>query len=224
MDATTAQPADRTGALRIRPVTAADAPAMADFLAGLDSAARRLRFHGGVHPQSPALLRHLTSADGLQHAAWVAVVHTGAGAQVVGEARYVRCGHGSAELAMSVAAGWCGRGLADQLLATLTRHAGQAGVGQLVAEVLGENGRMQAFLQRHGYADAQGADLFADSQRGAVLRLVRDVHAQPRRPAAWRGWPGAAAAAAGAAGAALRGLVALAGLAAWASRRRVTRA
>jgi RimJ/RimL family protein N-acetyltransferase len=177
MHATTAQHAERSGAVTIRPVAAADAPAMAAFLLGLDGAARRLRFHGGVNPQSQTLLRHLTTANGRQHAAWVAVVQANGAEQVVGEARYVRQGQGSAELAMTVAAAWRGCGLADRLLATLTQAACQAGVHQLVAEVLGENGRMQALLQRHGYVDAQGADHAPD---GVVLRLVCALSA-PRR-------------------------------------------
>lgn len=174
----------------IRPVTAADAAAMTAFLMGLDSRSRWLRFHGTMNPRSEALLRHLTEVDGWKHMAWVAVVSTdGGGEQVVGEARWVRDGTGGAELAMSVATAWRGRGVADQLLATLTQQARQAGLRQLVAEVMDDNLCMQAFMRRHGYAEALDPDTRFEADAGHSLRLVRTLVPQRResRQSPWLG-------------------------------------
>lgn len=182
MNTTTLAPVDLAViAPVIRPVSAADSAAMTDFLMGLDSRSRWLRFHGTMNPRSEALLRHLTAVDGWQHVAWVAVVCTdGGGEQVVGEARWVRDGTGAAELAMSVAAAWRGRGVADQLLATLTQRARQAGLRHLVAEVMDDNLCMQAFLRRHGYAEALDHDTRFEADAGHSLRLVRTL--VPQRP------------------------------------------
>ncbi len=136
----------------LRSVTAADAPAMGAFLHGLAPASRHHRFHGAVNPRSAALLRHLTVVDGHHHVAWVAVLPGDGGAeQVVGEARYVRVGAREAELALSVADAWRGRGVANALLLALADHARQAGVQQLRAEVQPSNSRMQALLRRGGF-------------------------------------------------------------------------
>lgn len=182
-----------TTTFSIRTVTAADAAAMSAFLMGLDAGSRRLRFHGALNPRSEALLRQLTEVDGWQHAAWVAVVRTdGGGEQVVGEARCVRDGTGGAEIALSVATAWRGRGVADRLLATLTQHAQQAGVRHLVADVMDENGRMQAFMRRHGYAEALGEDTWFEAGAGGSLCLVRTLAPQRResRQSPWLGVAG----------------------------------
>jgi RimJ/RimL family protein N-acetyltransferase len=177
----------------IRAVTAADAAAMSAFLVGLDAGSRRLRFHGALNPRSEALLRRLTEVDGWQHAAWIAAVRTDCGSeQVVGEARCVRDGTGGAELAMSVATAWRGRGVADQLLATLTLHARQAGLHHLVADVMDDNGRMLAFMQRHGYTEALGHDTRFEADAGSSLRLMRTLTPQRHesRQSPWLGVAG----------------------------------
>jgi GNAT superfamily N-acetyltransferase len=161
---------------RLRPVTAADAQSMGAFLAGLAPGSRRQRFHGVVNPHSASLLRQLTVVDGHLHAAWVAVLPgVGGGEQVVGEARYVRDGADGAELAMTVADGWCGRGVSGALLAALTDHAKQAGVQQLWAEVQVSNSRMQAFLQRRGFGPTAGVG----GVEAGVLHFARTLAEAP---------------------------------------------
>jgi len=179
----------------LRPVNAADATAMQAFVSGLDAASRRLRFHGAVNACAPGLLRHLTEADGVRHVAFVACAEGEAGGErIVGEARYFVTGAAGdgAEFAIAVADDHRGRGIADELLRALLDAAGEAGIGHLHGDVLAGNGRMAAFMQRHGFA----IDPFASAEPG-VARWQRDVAARKAaRPglAAFGAWLGRAAA------------------------------
>jgi GNAT superfamily N-acetyltransferase len=140
----------------LRPVRADDIEAMRHFVQGLDAASRRLRFHGGVNPESLRLLQHLVQADGQRHIACVAVLACDDGDVIVGEARCVRTagtawGDNSAEFAITVADAWRGRGLAQALMLAVQQQAADAGIGVLTGEVLCDNARMAGLLQRLGY-------------------------------------------------------------------------
>jgi acetyltransferase len=136
----------------IRRVHLPDAQAMQEFLLGLSGASRRYRFHGAVNGVSPSLLRRLVDADGEQHAAWVACVWGANGEEIVGEAVWyvVDAGRGSAEMAISVSDAWHGRGVADELMRTLVKAARESGLRELYGDVFNANGRMLAFMHRHG--------------------------------------------------------------------------
>lgn len=173
-------PLGHRAAASLRPARAEDAAAVGSFLQGLSAASRRQRFHGHCNPKSAALALGLCRVDGVRHQAWLAWAGQGDDAVVVGEARFVRGSDaegasGAAELAIMVADGWQGTGLADALMAHLLQAAAAAGVNMLYGEVLDSNVRMQAFMRRHGFE----ADPFAC---GEVLRMAR-------APAACRsGW------------------------------------
>lgn len=161
----------------LRAARAADAAAISGFLQGLSAATRRLRFHGSCNPRSAALALQLCQVDGVRHQAWLAWVGQGEDAVVVGEARFVcaadaDAGPAAAELAITVADDWQGRGVADALMRQVLAAAAMAGVHYLYGDVLDGNVRMQAFMRRHGFE----ADLFA---RGEVLRMSR-APAAPR--------------------------------------------
>jgi len=132
-------------AWQIRRVHGGDAAAMERFVDTLSASNRRWRFHGAVNACS-AIARVLVEGD----AVWAAF-H---GDVLIGEARFVRdaAEPERAELAMAVADGWHGRGVAPRLLATLLAEARRAGVRVLLADVMCGNARMQRFLQRHGFA------------------------------------------------------------------------
>lgn len=136
----------------IRRVHLPDAQAMQEFLLGLSGASRRYRFHGAVNGVSPSLLRRLVDADGERHAAWVACVWGANGEEIVGEAVWyvVDEERASAELAISVSDAWHGQGVADELMRTLVRAARESGLRELYGDVLDANGRMLAFMRRHG--------------------------------------------------------------------------
>ena len=163
---------------QLRPVRAADLPAMRQFVLGLSSDSRGLRFHGGVNPSSERLLTHLTQADGRRHIALVAVLRCDDGDVVVGEARCVRGADGeAAEFAISVADAWQGRGLARQLLAALLAAAAQAGMDTVVGDVLTRNGRMGRFMQQAGFVAT------ASDEAGVQRWVCQLLSSQPEQPA-----------------------------------------
>lgn len=139
----------------VRRVHLPDAQSMHDFVLRLSRASRHSRFHGAVNDVSEAFLRGLVSADGERHGAWVACMWGPDGEEIVGEAAWyiapadARC----AEFAISVRDDWQGRGVADALMRTLVDGAEKAGLRQIHGDVLQGNGRMRAFLQRHGMAE-----------------------------------------------------------------------
>jgi GNAT superfamily N-acetyltransferase len=131
-------------AWQIRRVRGGDVAAMHRFVEAMSSGNRRWRFHGAVNA-CPKLAAALVQGE----AVWAAF-H---GSVLIGEARFVRdhADRQQAELAMAVADGWQGRGVAAALLVTLLAEARRAGVRVLLAEVMCDNTRMQRFLQSHAF-------------------------------------------------------------------------
>ncbi|MFZ4286027.1 GNAT family N-acetyltransferase [Variovorax sp. HJSM1_2] len=136
----------------LRRVRLEDAQTMRRFLLELSVPSRRNRFHGGVSAASAKLVDDLVTADGTQHAAWVACIWGANGEEIVGEATWflVDPARGSAELALSVLDGWQGSGVASRLMSTLIAGAREAGVRHLYGDVLDVNKRMLAFMKKHG--------------------------------------------------------------------------
>lgn len=177
---------------QLRAVRAADLPAMRQYVLGLSSDSRGLRFHGGVNPTSERLLTHLTQADGRRHIALVAVLACDDGDLIVGEARCALGTHGEpAEFAMSVADAWQGRGLARALLRALLAAAGQAGVDAVMGEVLSRNARMSSFMQREGFAAGASPEAGVQRWERRLVPVRPAPKTQPvQHPVAggWAGW------------------------------------
>lgn len=173
---------------QLRPVVPSDLPAMRAFVQALSPSSRRLRFHGGLKPDSDRLLRHLTGADGVRHVAWVAVRPCDDGDLIVGEAHWVRTGEASAEFAVVVADAWHGHGLAQALLARLLQAAEDAGITTLTAEVLDDNARMATFLRRQGFELDGPEHAAAEAGVRTWVKALPAVAAADTRPAtpAWR--------------------------------------
>jgi RimJ/RimL family protein N-acetyltransferase len=132
----------------IRPVGSADAPLLADGFARLSPESRRLRFLRRKDELTPAELRYFTDVDHHHHEALGALDHTGG--RGVGIARYVRDTGDphSAEIAVTVADDWQGRGLGAELLAQLSGRARAEGIRRFTALVSAENVAMTALLRR----------------------------------------------------------------------------
>ena len=80
----------------------------------------------------------------------IAIVHRdGVPEEVAGEAGYAMRDDGDGDLAVTVAPDWRGW-LGPYLLDVLVRHAAAAGLANLQAEVLLENGPMLSLLSRRG--------------------------------------------------------------------------
>jgi protein lysine acetyltransferase len=132
----------------IAPLTPADAPLLAEAFARLSEESRQLRFLAPKPTLSASELRYLTEVDGHDHVALSAVDPvSGRG---VGIGRFVRDRENPerAEVAVTVADHWQGRGLGKLLLARLSDRAREEGVRRFTALVSVENRNMQGLL--HG--------------------------------------------------------------------------
>jgi RimJ/RimL family protein N-acetyltransferase len=125
--------------VHIRPISAGDAPALAAAIERLTPESRYRRFFSAVERLDAKTLAYFTDVDHVSHEALVAVDPDHG--EFVGVARYVSAETGSdtAEVAMVVADGWHGRGLATVLLAELTTRARRAGVLRFRASCLTMN-------------------------------------------------------------------------------------
>lgn len=151
----------------LRPVLPQDAALEQDFVARLSPATRRMRFHGGISGLAAAQAARMSSVDYRQELALVVTALEGLPADdddeedgdatevrevLVADARYVRCADGrSAEFAIVVADDFAGLGIAQRLVAALCEGARRGGLRWLRGEVLADNHRMLALMQRCGF-------------------------------------------------------------------------
>jgi RimJ/RimL family protein N-acetyltransferase len=141
----------------IRPVQSADAPLLADGFARLSAKSRRMRFLAAKPELSAAELRYLTDVDHHDHEAVGALSHLdGRG---VGIARYIRRADDpqAAEIAITIADDWQGRGLGTALLSRLSDRARQEGICRLSALVSADNAAIRRLL-RNASADLVGRE------------------------------------------------------------------
>ena len=137
-------------AVLIRQVRGSDAPLLADGFARLSARSRQMRFLTAKQTLSAAELRFFTEVDHYDHEAIGAL--SPADGRGVGVARYIRDpgNPGAADIAVTIADDWQGRGLGTELLARLSDRARQAGIGRFTATVAYGNAAMAAILQKMG--------------------------------------------------------------------------
>ena len=90
------------------------------------------------------------NVDFIDHVALVAVLTEGGGTTIVGGGRYVRVHPGTAEVAFAVVDELQGQGLGAALMRHIARIARDAGLKELIAEVLPENGPMLKVFEKSG--------------------------------------------------------------------------
>ena len=134
----------------IRQVRGSDAPLLADGFARLSARSRRMRFLGTKTTLSAAELRYFTDVDHYDHEALGAL--SPAGGRGIGIARYIRDPDDprAAEIAVTIADDWHGRGLGTELLVRLSDRARQAGIGRFTATVSADNVAMTRLLWKMG--------------------------------------------------------------------------
>jgi RimJ/RimL family protein N-acetyltransferase len=134
----------------IRPVRAADAPLLADGFARLSARSRRMRFLGDKKTLSLSELRFLTEVDHHDHEALAAL--NPADERGVGIARYIRDAEDpkAAEVAVTIADGWQGRGLGTELLARLAARAREEGIQRFTATASVDNAAVARLLRNMG--------------------------------------------------------------------------
>ena len=141
----------RDGAsVTVRQIAPNDKPALAAAFERLSPDSRYSRFFSPISELNSQTLDYLTDVDHHDHEAVVAVNPlTGVG---VGVARYVRSRDDpqSAEVAVTVADDWQGRGVARLLLEELADRARAEGVKQFTAVVQAQNERAVRLVERIG--------------------------------------------------------------------------
>lgn len=167
---------DGTEAL-IWPLLPTDRDALSEQYEHLSEDSRFHRFLGAVPHLTEELLAHLVDdVDGVDHVAFVLFALPEDGPEVpAGIARIVRYPDRptAADVAVTVADAWQGRGVATALLRALMRHR-PVGVTQIVTEVAGDNAASLAMLQRLG-------DLQATPSGHGTYSVVVDIHVEACR-------------------------------------------
>jgi RimJ/RimL family protein N-acetyltransferase len=163
-------------AVLIRPIRSSDAPLLAEGFARLSARSRWMRFLTVKNELTPAELRYLTDIDHRDHEALGALSRDGRG---VGVARYVRdkTDPRAAEIAITIADDWQGRGLGRELLTRLSRRARQEGIRRFTALVAADNAAMIALLRTAGGTLADGG---SDTVEFEIV-LAPAGSARPRR-------------------------------------------
>ncbi len=149
----------------VRPVRAADAPLVQQFVRELSPRSRRNRFFGPVAELSPAQLERMTRVDGPAGLGLVAVACEDP-PRIVGIAQHAVSDPPFAELAVVVADGWQRQGLGERLMALLLSHAAKAGIAAVQGLVIAANRPMLALASKLGFA-------FEDDADPALVRIER---------------------------------------------------
>jgi GNAT superfamily N-acetyltransferase len=140
----------------LRPAVLGDVPAISRLYLELSAESFHRRFHAGQ--PSPKLAERF-SRLGRDTVCFVAASRSDPDF-LVGEARYVPIGDGSAELALTVRDGHQGAGLGRLLLAALVQAAREDGLKRLRALVLLGNKPMLRLLRRYGWDLADATEDF----------------------------------------------------------------
>jgi RimJ/RimL family protein N-acetyltransferase len=138
----------------LRPIRAEDKRMLADGLRRLSDESVQRRFLTPKRSFSRAELRYLTEVDGRDHVALVAENPADPVRRVIAVARFVRLQDGgeAAEVAITVADDWQGRGLGSVLGMHLAHSARNRGIRRFTATMSSQNvpaHRLMARLTEH---------------------------------------------------------------------------
>jgi RimJ/RimL family protein N-acetyltransferase len=135
--------------LEVRPIEPGDREALADGFHHLNAESRYKRFLTPVKELTRPSLDYLTRLDHGDHEALIALTDEG---EIVGVARYIRLADRPevAEVAVTVADDWQGRGVGSGLLARLVERAEDNGIEDIVGICLAYNASMIHLLEEAG--------------------------------------------------------------------------
>jgi GNAT superfamily N-acetyltransferase len=154
----------------LRPIGPCDAGVLQAYVRALSPAARYNRFFGALNELPPAELDRVLHLDRKYELALLVETRVDGAPIVIGEARYALASDRlEAELALSVADDWRGKGLGTLLLADIECRTRTLGAWHLGADVLRSNEPMKALARKVGF-------LMADVPRDAKLvRIVKNL-------------------------------------------------
>lgn len=136
--------------VQVRPVRVSDEDAVQELLYRLSDESSFFRFFGHrvIHPHRE--VRSMVELEPSRSTAFVARLESSD--ELVAIARADKTRLGTAELGITVADAWQGRGIGRALLTRLIDDARARGFRGLTAEVLRGNHRMQRLLRRHAFS------------------------------------------------------------------------
>ena len=108
------------------------------------------RFFGAKRHFSEKEAEYFLNIDFVNHVALVAVAHENGKPAIIGAARYVVVQPGQAEVAFGVVDQYQGQGLGVALMRELVTVARQAGISELIADVLVSNLAMLKVFEKSG--------------------------------------------------------------------------
>lgn len=141
-------------AVWIRPIRASDAVELQRAFALMSEASQYRRFLTGTPRLTDSQAAYFTAVDHVDHEAYVA--HSPEDETwIIGVARFIRyeSDPDDAELAVTVADSWHGRGLGTALLRVLTARAIAVGVKRFRAEMMADNEAVLSLLRSAGMTD-----------------------------------------------------------------------
>lgn len=151
------EPAGTTETLRdgshvvVRSICKFDAAKERAFIEGLSPQSRRFRFLGSISTPSEALIKQLTDLDPSREVALIALTTDETSPEEVGVARFCMQPDGGAEVAVTVADAWQGKGLATLLMQQLIAAARSRGVHRLYSTDAGSNHAMRDLAAHLGF-------------------------------------------------------------------------
>jgi acetyl coenzyme A synthetase (ADP forming)-like protein len=135
--------------VRVRPARPADATRVEDYLIGLSPETRRLRFWSQAIDVRE-LARKIVDVDYDDHLTLL-VLQGGDEGRMVGGAQYIRIEGGRAEVSLSAADEFQGKGMGSILLGQMAQEAARHDITTFVAEVLPENHKMINVFRASGF-------------------------------------------------------------------------
>ena len=138
--------------VEIRAQRSADRESMLAAIARFSSGALHRRFFAVRRQFSEKETDYFLDIDFVNHVALVAVANDAGQSTVVGGGRYVVLQPGQAEVAFAIIDAYQGLGIGSALMRHLATLGREAGLRELIAEVLSENVPMLNVFERSGLA------------------------------------------------------------------------
>jgi len=164
--------------VEIRALKPADRAGLLEAIAHMSEEALYRRFFAPKRSFSEKEIEYYLNVDFVRHVALVAVVDEAAGPVIAGGGRYIVSEPGRAEVAFGLDDAHQGQGIASALMRHLVVIAREAGMRELVAEVLPDNVPMLKVFERCGLATTTRRD--AGVVHVTLDLLRRDAGIQPR--------------------------------------------
>ncbi len=147
--------------LTVRPIRPEDAEMVKDFVQKLSKESRFFRFMETLNELSPSMLVRFTQIDYDREIALVAVRRSGDRDEQLGVARYTTNPDGeSCEFALVVRDDVQGKGVGSRLMKALMETAASRGLRVMEGEVLSNNVKMLALMQKLGFSIRTSPDDF----------------------------------------------------------------